>query len=395
MQSNSEQAPEKYMTNDNSMMTSTIRNYTIFHLVLLASCYRPETGTYHIGTEPTRDLSNISTRIHGVLRHIQERREIRSDSHAAWQLLHGVLAYGTDFDLVTENEERVKALPYLLDGGHLKGWEFSLGDRLPNGRHGLRATMRPGTFVGQGHADQWLAVLAQCNLPPEQELTYRGQTFQLRDYLAQVQKDVPFNLEEEWSWSLIALTQYLETSATWIAGDDQEWSIERILHAELEKQLESSACGGTHRLIGIAMALHRHRQEGKGQGGIWLKAEQVTQQAVERAKQFQNLDGSFACNYFQRPGITADLAQVLATTGHTLEFLALTLGPEELREEWVLRAVNRLCETLEETHDLPLECGALYHAVHGLVVYQQRALSNSSSRARSTEPSRLDSARND
>jgi hypothetical protein len=319
-------------------------------------------------------LGAVLQRVESVLQDVHAKRELQVDVHAAWQVLHGVLAYGHDFQ-VNHGGTNVDAVKYLLAGGQLEGWEFTPGATLPNGRLGLRAILRPGSFQGQGHTDQWLAILAQCQLPLDQELVVRGRTYQLADYLAQVQHDVAFNVEEEWSWSLIALTNYLKTSESWQAGDGANWSIERLVEAEISQELASSACGGTHRLIGVSMTLNRRYEEQEKISGVWLQAQQYLLQAANLVHEFQNGDGSFSTNYFHRPGVSADLAQVLATTGHTLEFLAITLPPEQLREEWILRAVDRLCDVLIETEDLLVDCGALYHAVHGLVIFREKVSS--------------------
>jgi hypothetical protein len=34
--------------------------------------------------------------------------------------------------------------------------------------------------------------------------------------------------------------------------------------------------------------------------------------------------------------------------------------------------VVELCDLLEQTRDLPVECGGLYHTVHGLELYRVR-----------------------
>ena len=36
------------------------------------------------------------------------------------------------------------------------------------------------------------------------------------------------------------------------------------------------------------------------------------------------------------------------------------------------RAATRLVTLLEQTSDIDVECGALYHAAHGLLLYRQR-----------------------
>ena len=58
--------------------------------------------------------------------------------------------------------------------------------------------------------------------------------------------------------------------------------------------------------------------------------------------------------------------------GHTLEFVILASNDDELREPWVERAVVRLCDLFRKTKPIDLECGALYHAAHGLAVYRER-----------------------
>jgi hypothetical protein len=66
------------------------------------------------------------------------------------------------------------------------------------------------------------------------------------------------------------------------------------------------------------------------------------------------------------------LAEDLGATGHTLEFITLAANDQQLREPWVQKAVLHLCGLLSATAELPIECGALYHAAHGLMLYRQR-----------------------
>ena len=48
------------------------------------------------------------------------------------------------------------------------------------------------------------------------------------------------------------------------------------------------------------------------------------------------------------------------------------MSADRLDEPWVLRAAERLVKTLEQTADIDIECGALYHAAHGLLLYRNR-----------------------
>lgn len=313
-----------------------------------------------------------------VLDDVFQDRELNTAEHGAWQILHGVLAYQREFVIrLGTSDERKSAVDYVLEGGAMMGWSFRPGDILDaeTGRRGLKAIVEPGTKKGQGHADQWLAILAQCALPIDQPIQLDRQSYTLRDLLEQVQHDVPFNPLREYSWTLIGLTQYLPTDAEWTAGDGETWSITRLVAEEVSQDFDSSACGGTHRLIGIATALNRHVAAGGKVEGVWEQAQVAVDEAVARAFQYQNPDGSFSAKYFARPSYTSDMALVLGTTGHVLEFLAVAMSPEDLKSPQVTRAVDHLCDLLESTRSLPLECGALYHAAHGLVLYRDKLLS--------------------
>jgi hypothetical protein len=236
----------------------------------------------------------------------------------------------------------------------------------------LLVSLDRGSGKGQGHPDQWLAVLAQSGLKADDEIRVGEQTYRVVDWLDQVLWDVPRNMEREYSWTLIGVTNYLPTDHNWTASDGRTWSVERLVEEELTQELETSACGGTHRMIGLAMALNRHTERGGRLEGIWGDTQAAVDEAVEAARANQNADGSFSIHYFERPGTSPDIAQDIGATGHVLEFLMFALDDQQLREPWVTRAVLHLCDVFEWTRDESLECGALYHAAHALVLYRER-----------------------
>ena len=317
-------------------------------------------------TEPIREL------VSRILDDNRTQRRLSSDTHGAWQILHGILAYGEDFTMETPQGEK-RALEAILVGEMVDGFQPRRGDALGDpSRSGLRMDMQPTTKIGQGHRDQWLAIVAQCQLPLETELRASDHAFTISDWLRQAEYDVPRNLELEFSWSLIALTAYHDTDHSWTARDGQQYSTDLLLESELEQSLESSVCGGTHRLIGIAMARNKRRAEGKPMLGVWARADQLLAQHVELARQNQNPDGSYSADYLHRPGWTRDLGDTLGTTGHVLEFLAFAADDQTLRQPWVERSARRICEVLEQCRDIDLECGVLYHALHGLNEYHAR-----------------------
>ena len=114
--------------------------------------------------------------------------------------------------------------------------------------------------------------------------------------------------------------------------------------------------------------------EGRGGtlSGGWAEAEARVAEHVDIARRFQTPDGGFSVHFFERPGTSADLFARLGATGHVFEFLVAALDDERLAEPWVTRAAERLVTLLERSADVDVECGALYHAAHGLLLYRQR-----------------------
>ena len=241
-------------------------------------------------------------------------------------------------------------------------------------RIGLRIDLEPSTKSGQGHRDQWLAVAAQAGVGLEDQWNVRSQRFAISDWLRQAEYDIPLNFEEEFSWTLIPLSIYRPTDHRWRARDGELYSTELLVEAEIGRDLQSSVCGGTHRLIGIAFAVRKRKEEGADLTEVWRRADERLSDAIELARVNQNPDGSYSTAYMHRTGWCQDLGEMLGTTGHVLEFLAVAADDETLRSPWVRRTAGKLCDVLDLCRGVDLECGVLYHALHGLVEYQRRLL---------------------
>ncbi|QDT09610.1 hypothetical protein K239x_15560 [Planctomycetes bacterium K23_9] len=332
------------------------------------------------------DASKVSAKEDAapVAAHVQQslsdnlaKRGLSTELHGAWQVLHGILAYGQDFTLQTGRGSQ-PAVDYLLSGGALDGFNPRAGDMIGSPpRRGVRVELQPDSKIGQGHRDQWLAVILQSGVSEDDSITTVDGDYTIRDWINQTQFDVPLNLETEFSWTLIALTALDPTTQTWVARDGETYSTELLLQSEVQQYQESAqsgACGGTHRLIGIAMALNKRRAEKLPMDGVWAEAEQVVSDAIEVARQNQNPDGSYSTSYFHRQGWTRDLGESLGTTGHVLELLAIAAPQETLSQPWIERTARRLCEILDQCEGIDLECGVLYHALHGLAEFQKRSV---------------------
>lgn len=358
-----------------------------FNLLLLMTCLasggcsaQPDAESRSLAATSTPSVSaqersdQLRTRITQALDDGLQLRRMDSQVNAAWQIMHGVICYGQRLQIDTPDRGLCSAVEYAFTGGQIEGFELMLGNQtLPStGRVGLKARLEPGSYIGQGHVDQWLAIFAMAHLPLDTPIEHAGQTLTLLDWARQAQYDVSYNMLDEFSWTLIALTHYFPDEPTWQAADGHAVSWELLVEAELTYDIDQSPCGGTHRLAGIARALQAKQRLGLADSATWQKAQRVVDESLQKAHDQRSAGGGLSSQYFSRPSITADLSAELASAGHLLEFISVAAPPAELSAEWVEQAAMQLCEILERSRHVELDCGALYHALNGLQIYQQR-----------------------
>jgi hypothetical protein len=322
--------------------------------------------------EVALEKNAVQAAINNTLTKNLEGRLLAANRNAAWQVFHGAVAFGIDLPMDV-NGEVVFALEYLFQGGQLRGWTPFEGDLIEStGRRGIRVSVEEGSFSGQGHVDQFLAYISQAKVPIDSKMIVGGNEHTVEDWVRQAQKDVSNNPYLEYSWTLIALTNYLPQDERWVATDGRTWTLEPFVAFEAKQDLTTSACGGMHRLMGLAHAIRYRLNLNEPLTGGYEKAKAVVDDAISKAQSYQNSDGSFSTRYTSRPGNSADLNTRIGATGHTLEFLAYALPKERLEEKWMERAVLRLCAMLDATIEIDLECGGIYHALAGLKLYHER-----------------------
>jgi hypothetical protein len=324
------------------------------------------------GGEALPSDDEILKQIDEALDYTFEHRRLSVNEQAAWQIVHGAMAFKREFQ-ISDGTKDVSAVNYILGGGKMKGLDLRKGDLLDEtkGRYGVKTVVAEDK-QGQGHTDQWLGYLSDCMLPLDEPILVEGEQHTIADYIDQAKRDVHLNPIREYSWTLMALTAYYPTDYTWTAGDGSQWSIEKLVEEELQHSLDQSPCGGTHRMNALTMAYNRHIAAGGKAEGVWKDLEDRIHECVENAHKFQNPDGSLSSNYFLRPGKSADLAVAMGSAGHTMEFLATALDKDELQQPWVKHAVLDVCKLFRKTKPVDVECGALFHAAHGLVLYREK-----------------------
>jgi hypothetical protein len=312
--------------------------------------------------KPVIESRDLKARIDSVVASARARR-LSAKQHAAWQVVHGILAFGPDLKL-EDDGKTYSALDYLLAGGKLTGWNLSPGDK------GVKTLLEAGSKTGQGHPDQWVGYLSQCGVKLDAPLMVEGHEYHVVDLLNQAQWEVHEGMEG--TWTLMALSTYYPTDYAWETKAGEKWTMEKLVENEASQNIGGAACGGAHRLYALTNARNKRRAEKGKLEGAWAQADEVIQEHIQLAHEYQQPDGSFSINFFLRSGTSAEIAKRMYSTGHIFEFLMAALSDADLKQPWVTSAATSLTSMLEQTRDLPLECGTLYHAARGLELYRKR-----------------------
>ena len=295
---------------------------------------------------------------------ISARRYLQADVHTPWQIMHGLLALRNDY-LIKKGDEKIAAIDWISQGQSYKG--DSWFERTP---YGGRAHPYNKDYIFEGHPDQFLAIFTMSNLPLTHTFKTRRGTITIADMVKHAQAKA--NTSDEVTWSLWALSHYLEPDAEWKNNRGEHWSIERMVRIQTRAAVTTAACGGTHGLFALSYARNRYLETNQHPRGVWIEADQKIKRYIREAREYQNSDGTFSSNYFKGRGRTSKLETIIGTSGHILEFLMAALPDRRLDEEWVRNGVRAIATTLIDNRKEALECGAMYHAIDGLAIYRDR-----------------------
>jgi hypothetical protein len=291
-------------------------------------------------------------------------RPLNTRDHNPWEVMHGIVAYGVDTEVRIRGPsgESANAVGWLCSGRPCRN------ERLLAVENG-RPAARKGPAV-QGHHGQFLAILAQSRVARDYAFQLDGRSFTIEDLVESEKLGCQSGMEL--TFKLISLAYYLESDAMWSNRDGEEWSISRLIREEIKAPIKGAACGGTHRLMGLAYAVRMRELEGQPVDGQFARAQTYLGDFHDYTFGMQNPDGSFSTEWFVRRGARPDLNRRLQTTGHILEWLAYSVPAETLSDERMVRAIDYLVSALWENRDRQWEIGPLGHGLHALVIYDYR-----------------------
>lgn len=312
----------------------------------------------------TRNQIYLRNKLRKVLSHYY-RRPLNSRQHDAWEAMHGMLAYGLHSRIRAGGPrgESMTAIGWLCYNNPCKRKQIM---RL-NSEGEIRAQYGVGL---QGHMGQFLAMLAQCDVDRTYPIRVADREFTIED-LIESEKDTCYP-NTELTFKLIGLMHYIPSDAQWVNDRGESWSIERLIEEELKQPIRGAACGGTHRLGGLSLAVKKREARGESVDGAFQKAAQFTHRYEQYAFRLQNSDGSFSTEWFRGPGRERDINRRCRTSGHLLEWILYQVDDDQLTNFRVVKGVNYLTNLLYSNSTNEWEIGPLCHALHALSLYDQR-----------------------
>ena len=289
-------------------------------------------------------------------------RQVDADVLRPWSIMHGLIGFG-DQTLILTQGKRVNAVQYLCANG--------IGDdrRL---LYAIDGKLRTNVGRGyQGHEGQLLAMLAQANVSPDLPITVDGKTYTVADLIRYEMESC--KSQTELTFKLLGLSHYLDSDAAWTAQDGQAWNFARLLQEELNSKIdETTACGGTHRLMAVSRAIKNRKEQGKAFDGNWKSAQKYVDDFREFAFGFQGPDGSFSSQWFRTKEFSGDQNRRLYTTGHVLEWLVYDAETNELLDPRISKAVDFVVNLMLNAPGYDLDVGPRGHALHALRIYEKR-----------------------
>lgn len=335
----------------------------------------PETSTPP-EPEPKRQLTQAQAALRDRLRQtvaFHRGQALSASENTATEVMHCCLAFGCNTELYRSGSSGKK-----VNGITCLCWNYPCAGYEPLGLSQGRVAPRIGYGL-QEHPSQLLAVLALSHVKPTYPLRVGEHVRTVAD-LVEYEK-LSCRSGADLSLKLIGLTYYLGDELTWENSLRQQWSIERIIKEELDQPILSAACGGTQRLMGLGCALAQREKRSQPLEGQFARARKLIDQYHAYALKVQNSDGSWSPGFLAARGTSRNQVLQLRSTGHVLEWLAMSLPEERLDDPRVVRSVEYVDRLLagqryrRNVRSLSTrEIGSVMHALRALVVYDQRLL---------------------
>ncbi len=153
-------------------------------------------------------------------------------------------------------------------------------------RDGLDVETRPGTFVSQGHQDQFVAEMVEWNTDPQRKFLVNGEEHPFIDFCRQSKARASVKENQELDWAVVIIGQYFGTDAAWTNANGESLHFEDLLRKELDESVDQASCGGTHRLFDLTWVYHLHLQreqpDPRASGKRWPTRRPITRRMLAK-----------------------------------------------------------------------------------------------------------------
>src|SRR5262249_28472060 len=174
---------------------------------------------------PSEPSGGLKGRIRAAVENVR-RRDLQT-SNAFWTVFHGILGLGPGVEIVDPRTGAgVKALDHICAGGELRGLRFR-----PT-LNGVDVITTADT-LGQGHQDQFAAEMAQWGMPASRKFRVQGRDYTFMDFVRHSQMRARVTGNQELSWTIILVAQYLGTDVRWTNEHREELHFEDLVRYEL------------------------------------------------------------------------------------------------------------------------------------------------------------------
>lgn len=278
-----------------------------------------------------------------------------------WAVMHALLAFGPEYEL-QHGDSQVNAIGWMCHNGTCRTQRIFT----PRGR-GFVPNVGAGV---QGHEGQFLAILAQSNVPLDYPIQIGANKFKIEDLVRY--EMATCKERSELTFKLIGLSYYLDSNKQWRANDGRVWSIQKLIQEELAQPVVGAACGGTHRLMGFSFSVRQRSLQGQPINGQFARADQFVRNYVDYTWTLQNPDGSFSTSWYEGRGNEPNEERKVQTTGHMLEWLMYTLPDNEINQPRVQKSIDFLLSKIYDKKEHKWPIGPRGHATRAVALYQAR-----------------------
>ena len=284
-----------------------------------------------------------------------------TSARSPWAVMHALLAFGNEYEMI-HGQGRVNAIGWMCHNGTCRTQRIFT----PNG---IGFTPNVGGGV-QGHEGQFLAILAQSNVPLNYPIQIGSAKFKVEDLVRY--EMATCKEKSELTFKLIGLSYYLDSNKQWRANDGKVWTISKLIQEEMAQPIIGAACGGVHRLMGFSFSVRQRQLQGQPINGQYARAAKFVRDYVEYTWQLQNPDGSFSTSWYEGRANEPNDERKVQTSGHMLEWLMYTLSDDELKNPRVGRAIDFLLTKIYDKRENKWPIGPRGHATRAVALYQGR-----------------------